>query len=300
MLDAQISGIQSQQHKRGRHLEMNMKVFLFQRQLKDRALRKLTKVHHREDYTEFEHGYKKQSWTANMKISYDKTVTLPNIQTTNRIEERTGGKKRCHSFKTKKSAYHSRELHQTAPQGNINSLLNLGNMEPYILVASDRRGSSCAAILEAGRKHDSLNSSLAFGEIFQVNAGNDNFEQHGTANDMHRSHNKHSETDASTHAISQAECNVNNEKDSMKTNRDVNMFHEGIAGVRTRGRKAKKTKRAVVDDRFELLHKLLIRQQPPNEGFTELSPSSGRKTSLNSVRDTLAKLSIGKEQTYNE
>ncbi|KAH9519142.1 hypothetical protein Btru_074835 [Bulinus truncatus] len=288
VLEVQLSGIGSQRLKAKRELELQKKSFILRKQFKDRALKKLTKVYHGQDYEHFQQeqsGYVSEGNEGAREdgqcLKSSTAGSLPDIRVTNKIVgvgivtgKKTGKKianRRCNSDNAllRKSSDISVIIADGAvtelPPIDDSFLLHAGAVE-----SKDEH--ELSPHRRVGFSYEKGNDGLT--RIFHTMSRGNSDVTHDAINAI--SDANRPETDAGKLGI---DTGAEGDPTSAANKSSIPDADES---ART-GEKSFNLSQPLLDYRFELLQKVLIRQDPPNEGFLELSPSFQRPAPLNTT-----------------
>ncbi|XP_055900844.1 uncharacterized protein LOC106070433 [Biomphalaria glabrata] len=288
VLDVQLSGIVSQRSKAKRELELQKKSFILRKQFKDKALKKLTKVHHGKDYEQFELEYYGYLSEGNNDVdgSYTKLPkagSLPDIRVTNghaSKNRKTMTKRRGNVRTNSDNALLTKSFEETDDSAPVvlppidDALLHAASYE----VTNAENSLSEPKSAEPTSAHE-LNPTRRIGYSYDKG-------REGTTRIFHTMSRGNSDvTQDAIAAITNAnqpddtneQLGIDTEQPTLTETNKPASVHE--VGESTSAKvKTFNVSHPVLDIRFELLQKVLIRQDPPNEGFLELSPSFKRAT----------------------
>ncbi|CAL1528311.1 unnamed protein product [Lymnaea stagnalis] len=313
VLEVQLSGLASQCSRAKRELDLQKKSFVLRKQFKDKALKKLTKVHHGQDYHEFEqeyYGYTSDGADDHQDRDHPynyKTGSLPNIRETNKTvtgNSYTGKnklrKRRARLLKDGELERLSRSLDLPRQQEEDNETNLLPSIDISLPVSLTGTGSNDLGAAEDFTPRRRVGFSYQRGpkgmtQIFHTLPRS----THNTAEPVSE------KPESATDDVSAISNGVNHLDEISAVNEanqpeilGVVAEHENTETLEVEtapthpdvfdsSRPAKdqpfNVDRPLLDVRFALLQKSLVRQDPPNEGFLELSPSFTRPPPFRSV-----------------
>ncbi|XP_059160643.1 uncharacterized protein LOC131944144 [Physella acuta] len=271
VLDAQLSGIDTQSMKVRRELELQRKSFLLRKRFKERSLKKLTKVQHYSDYTDFEREYQTAQPGAHQPGAHQPGAhqpgpRLPDIRYNNKTT-RPRGLARGHRASTRKATTSQGASHTGSDDRDFSlpSIAHSNEPEP--------QSREPGQIEPQGRVgYREQRSAKGLTQIFHTFPNGQTNGRVDPASGQTDSTKNMDESDVIS-AVVEANKPEAVLEDPGDADRDVTYINIDDESADLAEQLPVNVHQPLLDYRFDQLQRALVKQAPSCEGFLELSPS---------------------------
>lgn len=292
ILSVHLTGLQSQQTKTNRELDMQQKSFQHRREIRVKQLENITQVPHHDDYIEFEKNLQQSSSTL-----HSSTLSLPRIGPVIRQKRKTKKKRKDgldwskHKGKTLTGYSESNDnIHSYNTSIEFPSILRNGTV---ISLESSPSTKGICVDLKGRVGFKEIKTTKGITKIFHslplpggVPGNVENFsgqKNFNNVNEISLSENVISEIQEANkqpifdiHNGNLTPLRISTSKSHVKQDEPSSIYkslRKEVSLPVCRREKSLAIGEPLQDLRYERLRSSLILQDPPNEGYTELSPS---------------------------